>query len=182
MNFWWVTAFKPTWNGSSWNPMVSSCGIWPPAGSKWTESSPKPGPKSTPGQEAPEGATGGTVVNGGSSGRGEGLVSFLWSRRGVTMALALQHLGMVVVSLGAAVLVAVPLGLLLERVRTEDALLTWHGEGLRGELYDLRADPDCLVNLWDAPEAAERQAELLHTLIRLMAENVDPLPVKEGPW
>jgi osmoprotectant transport system permease protein len=66
----------------------------------------------------PEGATGGTVVNGGSSGRGEGLVSFLWSRRGVTMALALQHLGMVVVSLGAAVLVAVPLGLLLERVRT----------------------------------------------------------------
>jgi hypothetical protein len=67
-------------------------------------------------------------------------------------------------------------------VRTEDALLTWHGEGLRGELYDLRADPDCLVNLWDAPEAAERRAALLHTLIRLMAQNVDPLPVKEGPW
>ena len=67
-------------------------------------------------------------------------------------------------------------------VRTEDALLTWHGEGQRGELYDLAADPDCLVNLWDAPEAAQHKTELLHTLIRLMAENVDPLPVKEGPW
>jgi hypothetical protein len=67
-------------------------------------------------------------------------------------------------------------------VRTEDALLTWHGQRARGELYDLVADPDCLVNLWDDPSAAARQRELLHTLIRLMAENVDPLPLKEGPW
>jgi arylsulfatase A-like enzyme len=67
-------------------------------------------------------------------------------------------------------------------VRTRDALLTWHGQGTRGELYDLSADPDCLVNLWDEPQAAGLQRELLHTLIRLMAENVDPLPVKEGPW
>jgi arylsulfatase A-like enzyme len=67
-------------------------------------------------------------------------------------------------------------------VRTVDALLTWHGEGRRGELYDLAADPDQLCNLWDAPQAAERQAQLLDTLIRLMAENVDPLPVREGPW
>jgi arylsulfatase A-like enzyme len=67
-------------------------------------------------------------------------------------------------------------------VRTEDALLTWHGEGVRGELYDLAADPDCLANLWNEPESAEQQRRLLHTLIRLMAENVDPLPVKEGPW
>jgi arylsulfatase A-like enzyme len=67
-------------------------------------------------------------------------------------------------------------------VRTRDALLTWHGAGLRGELYDTAADPHCLVNLWDAPQAAARQAALLDTLIRLMAENVDPLPVKEGPW
>ena len=67
-------------------------------------------------------------------------------------------------------------------VRTEDALLTWHGQGTRGVLYDLSADPDCLVNLWDEPRAEGLQRELLHTLIRLMAGNVDPLPVKEGPW
>lgn len=67
-------------------------------------------------------------------------------------------------------------------VRTGDALLTWHGVGTRGELYDLAADPDCLTNLWDRPEAAARQPELLHLLIGLMAENVDPLPAREGPW
>ena len=67
-------------------------------------------------------------------------------------------------------------------VRTSDALLTWHGRGQRGELYDLVRDPGCLVNLWDKPEAAKRQTDLLHLLVQLMAENVDPLPVQEGPW
>jgi arylsulfatase A-like enzyme len=67
-------------------------------------------------------------------------------------------------------------------VRTQDALLTWHGEGKRGELYDLVSDPDQLSNLWNAPQAAEHQARLLDALVRLMAENVDPLPAKEGPW
>jgi arylsulfatase A-like enzyme len=67
-------------------------------------------------------------------------------------------------------------------VRTRDVLLTWHGEDKHGELYDLVADPDCLFNLWNKPEAAKRQSELLHLLIRLMAENVDPLPTREGPW
>jgi len=67
-------------------------------------------------------------------------------------------------------------------VRTEDALLTWHGPATRGELYDLVADPACLHNLWDLPEARERQAALLYRLIQLMAENVDPLPLREGPW
>jgi arylsulfatase len=67
-------------------------------------------------------------------------------------------------------------------VRTEDALLTWHGQGQRGELYDLAADPECLFNLWDKPEVAKRQSQLLHLLIQLMAKNVDPLPVREGPW
>jgi hypothetical protein len=67
-------------------------------------------------------------------------------------------------------------------VRTRDALLTWHGPDAQGELYDLVADPACLHNLWDLPEASEQQRALLHTLVRLMAENVDPLPVREGPW
>jgi arylsulfatase A-like enzyme len=67
-------------------------------------------------------------------------------------------------------------------VRTPDALLTWHGEHTQGELYDLVVDPECLHNLWNQPQAAKRQCELLDLLIRLMAENVDPLPVREGPW
>jgi arylsulfatase A-like enzyme len=67
-------------------------------------------------------------------------------------------------------------------VRTRDALLTWHGERMRGELYDLQRDPHCLRNLWSRPEAVARQRELLDLLIRLMAENVDPLPAREGPW
>jgi len=67
-------------------------------------------------------------------------------------------------------------------IRTERALLTWHGPQTRGELYDLTADPDCLVNLWNKPDAAGLQTRLLDELIHLMAANVDPLPVKEGPW
>jgi hypothetical protein len=67
-------------------------------------------------------------------------------------------------------------------VRTADALLTWHGENKRGELYDLVSDPDQLHNLWDAPHAAGRRSRLTDLLIRLMAENVDPLPAREGPW
>ena len=73
-------------------------------------------------------------------------------------------------------------GGLRRSVRTQDALLTWHGTGLRGELYDLKNDPDCLHNLWDVPGAAGLQKELLDRLIGLMAENVDPLPARLGVW
>jgi hypothetical protein len=65
-------------------------------------------------------------------------------------------------------------------VRTCDALLTWHGRGERGELYDLREDPHCLRNLWDEPRATALQREMLSRLIELMAENVDPLPPRVG--
>jgi arylsulfatase A-like enzyme len=67
-------------------------------------------------------------------------------------------------------------------VRTEGALLTWHGPSEHGELYNLDVDPDCFSNLWGEPKASEMQRELMELLINLMAENVDPLPVREGPW
>jgi len=67
-------------------------------------------------------------------------------------------------------------------VRTRDALLTWHDLRSAGELYDLATDPHCLYNLWGRTEAATLQSELLHLIIQLMAENVDPLPAQEGPW
>ena len=65
-------------------------------------------------------------------------------------------------------------------VRTADGLLTWHGEGKRGELYDLNTDPYCQQNLWDNPSAEQLQHQLTHKLIQLMAENVDPLPPRVG--
>jgi osmoprotectant transport system permease protein len=46
-----------------------------------------------------------------------GFLSFLWARRGETLALTARHLQLVLVALLAAVVVAVPLGLILERVR-----------------------------------------------------------------
>lgn len=67
-------------------------------------------------------------------------------------------------------------------VRTDDALLTWHGSGLTGELYDLTTDPNCFRNLWHEPTAAVRKADLMERLLALMAANVDPLPPQEGPW
>jgi hypothetical protein len=86
---------------------------------------------------------------------------------------------------GAAVLrdaVLIENGGLRRSVRTPKALLTWHGPDMQGELYDLASDPDCFVNLWDTPEGAGLQSDMLHLLLRLMAENVDPLPAREGPW
>jgi len=48
----------------------------------------------------------------------KGLLPFLWGRRAETLALTLRHLQLVLTALLAAVLVAVPLGLVLERLRT----------------------------------------------------------------
>jgi osmoprotectant transport system permease protein len=50
--------------------------------------------------------------------RADGFVAYLWSRRAVTGRLTVRHLVLVLISLGAAILVAVPLGLWLERIRT----------------------------------------------------------------
>ncbi len=55
----------------------------------------------------------------GNTGRpaGDGLLAFLWSRRAETLRLALRHLHLVGVALLAATLVAIPLGVGLERTR-----------------------------------------------------------------
>ncbi len=46
-----------------------------------------------------------------------GFFSFMWNRRADTLSLTLRHLQLVIAALLAAVLIAVPLGLLLERAR-----------------------------------------------------------------
>jgi osmoprotectant transport system permease protein len=83
-----------------------------------------------PGGAAPDGPTvgaDGAPVDGGagaSSRRGAGasrdgsLAAYLWGRRADTGRLTVRHLVLVLISLGAAILVAVPLGLWLERART----------------------------------------------------------------
>lgn len=52
-----------------------------------------------------------------SSGEHEGTGRYLWSRRAALVALAARHLLLVAVALGGAVVVALPLGLVLERRR-----------------------------------------------------------------
>ena len=47
-----------------------------------------------------------------------GFMSYLWSRRGTLASLAARHLELVAMALFAAVIVAIPVGLLLERART----------------------------------------------------------------
>jgi osmoprotectant transport system substrate-binding protein/osmoprotectant transport system permease protein len=53
----------------------------------------------------------------GSPGPATGFFDFMWQRRAETLTLTLRHLQLVIIALLAAVLVAVPLGLVLERAR-----------------------------------------------------------------
>lgn len=63
-----------------------------------------------------------------------GFWGYFWSRRGETMALAMRHLLLVAAALGAAVLVAIPIGLALERARPA-------AEGVLGSLGVLQTIP-----------------------------------------
>ena len=58
-----------------------------------------------------------------AAGRASSFVSYLWERRGPLAQLTLRHLLLVAVSLGLAVLVAVPLGVGLERVRVAEGVI-----------------------------------------------------------
>lgn len=68
--------------------------------------------RSTPGADAAPAHAGSASAVGRP-----GILSYLWSRRTETLRLAARHLELVLAALVAAVLVAVPLGLLLERAR-----------------------------------------------------------------
>ncbi len=56
-----------------------------------------------------------------------------------------------------------------------------HGR-LTGELYDLRADPGEIRNLWDDPASADLKTDLLVRLCDRMAWTTDPLPRREAVW
>ena len=61
--------------------------------------------------------TNASVVTGSAGTPRAGLLAFFWARRNETLALTGRHLQLVLVALLAAVVVAVPLGLILERAR-----------------------------------------------------------------
>ena len=65
-------------------------------------------------------------------------------------------------------------------LRTPDAVLSWHGKGNQGELYDLSSDPNCFVNLWDDPNAEPMKQALIDRLVHEMVQNVDPLPQRKA--
>ncbi|TVR57315.1 MAG: hypothetical protein EA426_12430 [Spirochaetaceae bacterium] len=48
------------------------------------------------------------------------------------------------------------------------------------ELYDLTADPECFVNLWDEPSAVDLKRNATDRLLALMAENRDPRHERVG--
>ena len=59
----------------------------------------------------------------GQANSARSFASYLWERRATVTQLTLRHLLLVTVSLGLAVLVAVPLGVILERVRAAETVI-----------------------------------------------------------
>ena len=54
--------------------------------------------------------------------------------------------------------------------------------GVNGELYDLQERPLEQVNHYDDPAYAEVKTEMLECLADLMAETIDPLPLRKADW
>lgn len=65
-------------------------------------------------------------------------------------------------------------------LRTERYRLTRYANLGIGELFDLRADPDEFVNLYDRPEARGLQAKLTLMLLDRELQSMDPLPAAWG--
>ena len=52
----------------------------------------------------------------------------------------------------------------------------------QGELYDLRADPDELVNLWNDPQAKELRTELTALLLDVLVATEDRSQPRDAFW
>ena len=64
----------------------------------------------------------------------------------------------------------------IRMVRKGDWKLVFDMDG-RGQLYDLKADPSELGNLYDKPELIEKRSELLAELLKWRLSVEDPLPL-----
>lgn len=60
-------------------------------------------------------------------------------------------------------------------------IVVYHGTP-QGELYDLQADPDEFVNLWNVPEALPLKAEMLKACMDASVLSMDPDPPRLGPF
>ncbi len=70
--------------------------------------------------------------------------------------------------------------LFLTMVRTDrHKLIAVHGTA-EGELYDLAADPNETVNLWDDPGHRDVKLDMLTRLATRMAQTADPMPPRIG--
>lgn len=67
-------------------------------------------------------------------------------------------------------------------VRTEEYALSVCHNLAAGELYDLRADPGEVRNIWDDPAYAEAKIMMLKRLCDRMAATIDPLPPVLGSY
>ena len=67
-------------------------------------------------------------------------------------------------------------------VRTEQYKLVMYHQKSEAELYDLLADPNESINLWNRSEASSIQMKMLVQLCDRMAETVDPLPQRLSQW
>lgn len=65
---------------------------------------------------------------------------------------------------------------MIRGVRTNTHRLVRYPGGREGEVYDLRADPWELENLWGRPEHGDAERELTERLLDLHIETTDPLP------
>jgi len=70
-------------------------------------------------------------------------------------------------------------------LRTEDKkIAVYHGSDLdvAGELYDLEADPDEFINLWDDPNAESLKLDLIKRGFDASVFTMDPLPPRIGDF
>jgi arylsulfatase A-like enzyme len=66
-------------------------------------------------------------------------------------------------------------------------LVVWHGDpesgrAATGELYDLRTDPDELVNLWDDPASEQTKLRLYAAFADVQAQHEDRTALRVSPW
>jgi len=62
----------------------------------------------------------------------------------------------------------------MRMVRTKEAKLVAYAHRDYGELYDLRADPNEMTNLWDDPGSRELRAALYQSLVNRLIDATDP--------
>jgi arylsulfatase A-like enzyme len=67
-------------------------------------------------------------------------------------------------------------------LRSQEWRLSYYPKLQTGELYDLTADPDEFVNLWDSSKHAARRSQLKERLLDRYIAARDPLPIREMPY